>query len=64
MSLLLPLELLELKKDLPLETKEIILQIQRELFIVGAEIATSKENRNKLDKLVKHLVRRNYDYKS
>jgi cob(I)alamin adenosyltransferase len=30
-------------------TQEIILQIQRELFIVGAELATSKENRGKLE---------------
>ena len=34
---------------MPAETQEILLQIQRELFIVGAELATTKENRNKLE---------------
>ena len=47
-ELVASLGIIRAEKDLPLETKEIILQIQRELFIVGAEIATSKENRNKL----------------
>ena len=36
-------------KDLPTQIKDIILEIQRELFIVGAELATSKENRIKLE---------------
>ena len=35
--------------DLSVGTKELILKIQRELFIVGAELATTKENRNKLE---------------
>ena len=35
-------------KKLPIEVKENILRIQRELFIVGAELATTKENRKKL----------------
>ena len=47
-ELVASLGIIRAEKDLPPETKEIILQIQRELFIVGAEIATSKENRNKL----------------
>ena len=35
-------------EKLPIEVKENILRIQRELFIVGAELATTKENRKKL----------------
>jgi cob(I)alamin adenosyltransferase len=42
------LGLLRSEKKIPLSTKELILKIQRELFIVGAELATSKENRSKL----------------
>ena len=48
------LDLLEQEK-LPIEIKEILLRIQRELFIVGAELATAKENRDKL-KAKKTLV--------
>jgi len=42
------LGLIRYEKELPLETKEHILRIQRELFVVGAELATSKDNRSKL----------------
>ena len=36
-------------KDIPIEVQENVLRIQRELFIVGAELATTKENRKKLE---------------
>ena len=47
-ELVAALGLIRYEKELPLETKEHILRIQRELFVVGAELATSKENRSKL----------------
>ena len=40
--------LIRAEDKLPIEIKEILLRIQRELFIVGAELATAKENRKKL----------------
>jgi cob(I)alamin adenosyltransferase len=48
-ELVASLGIIRAEKDLPSLTQEIILQIQRELFIVGAELATSKENRGKLN---------------
>ena len=42
------LGLIRAEKELPIEIKETLLRIQRELFVVGAELATSKENRIKL----------------
>ena len=48
-ELVASLGIIRAEKDLPSLTQEIILQIQRELFIVGAELATSKENRGKLE---------------
>ena len=54
------LGLLRSEKKIPLSTKELILKIQRELFIVGAELATSKENRSKLKEgetlVVKNMI--------
>tara|TARA_Y100001970_G_scaffold91710_1_gene115671 strand:+ start:294 stop:836 length:543 start_codon:yes stop_codon:yes gene_type:complete len=47
--------LIRAEKELPIEVKETLLRIQRELFIVGAELATTKENRTKL-KAKKTLV--------
>jgi len=47
-ELVAALGLLRKEKELTDETKVLILKIQRELFIVGAELATSKSNRNKL----------------
>ena len=47
-ELVASLGIIRASKDLPEATKKVILQIQRELFIVGAELATSKENREKL----------------
>ena len=47
-ELVAALGLIRYEKKLPKETKKLILQIQRELFIAGAELATSKENRSKL----------------
>jgi len=47
-ELVASLGLIRAEKKLPLATKELVLKIQRNLFIVGAELATSKENRNKL----------------
>ena len=41
--------LIRADKQLPIEVQESVLRIQRELFIVGAELATSKENRTKLE---------------
>ena len=49
------LGLIRAEKELPIEIKETLLRIQRELFVVGAELATSKENRTKL-KAKKTLV--------
>ena len=48
-ELVASLGIIRAEDGLPSEVKEIILQIQRELFIVGAELATTKENRNKLE---------------
>lgn len=48
-ELVASLGIIRAESDLPAETQEILLQIQRELFIVGAELATTKENRNKLE---------------
>ena len=48
-ELVASLGIIRAESDLPVETQEILLQIQRELFIVGAELATTKENRNKLE---------------
>ena len=47
--------LIRAEKELPIEIKETLLRIQRELFVVGAELATTKENRTKL-KAKKTLV--------
>ena len=47
-ELVAALGLIRYEKKLPKEIKKLILQIQRELFIAGAELATSKENRSKL----------------
>ena len=48
-ELVAALGLIRYEKELPLETKEIVLRIQRELFVVGAELATSKNSRSKLN---------------
>ena len=47
-ELVAALGLIRADKNLPIEVKENVLRIQRELFIVGAELATTKENRKKL----------------
>ena len=47
-ELVASLGIIRAESELPTETKDVLLQIQRELFIVGAELATSKENRKKL----------------
>mgnify|MGYP005688585511 FL=1 len=47
-ELVAALGLIRYEKELPLETKEVVLRIQRELFVVGAELATSKKSRSKL----------------
>ena len=47
-ELVAALGLIRADKELPIEVQENILRIQRELFIVGAELATTKENRKKL----------------
>ena len=47
-ELVAALGLIRYEKDLPLKTKEIVLRIQRELFVVGAELATAKKSRSKL----------------
>ena len=47
-ELVASLGIIRAEENLPSETQETILEIQRELFIVGAELATTKENRNKL----------------
>ena len=48
-ELVAALGLIRADKELPIEVQENILRIQRELFIVGAELATDKEKRNKLE---------------
>ena len=48
-ELVAALGLIRADKELPIEVQENILRIQRELFIVGAELATTKENRKKLE---------------
>ena len=50
-ELVAALGLIRYEKKLPQKTKDYILQIQRELFVVGAELATSKEKRSKLKPL-------------
>ena len=47
-ELVAALGLIRYEQKLPKDAKEHILRIQRELFVVGAELATSKENRSKL----------------
>ena len=47
-ELVAALGLIRKEEKLDHETKNLILKIQRELFIVGAELATSKSNRKKL----------------
>ena len=47
-ELVAALGLIRYEKELPLETKEAVLKIQRELFVVGAELAVSKNSRSKL----------------
>ena len=47
-ELVAALGLVRYEQKLTLEAKEHILQIQRQLFVVGAELATSKDNRAKL----------------
>ena len=54
-ELVASLGLIRAEEKLPIEIKEVLLRIQRELFIVGAELATAKENREKL-KAKKTLV--------
>ena len=48
-ELVAALGLIRCQEGLPIEVKDTILRIQRELFIVGAELATDKEKRNKLE---------------
>ena len=48
-ELVAALGLIRCEEKLPIEVKDTILRIQRELFIVGAELATDKEKRNKLE---------------
>ena len=48
-ELVAALGLIRADKNLPIEVQENVLRIQRELFIVGAELATTKENRKKLE---------------
>ena len=48
-ELVAALGLVRHEEKLPIATKELILRIQRDLFIVGAELATDNENRNKLE---------------
>ena len=48
-ELVAALGLIRADKELPIEVQENILRIQRELFIVGAELATTKENRKNKD---------------
>ena len=49
-ELVASLGLIRAESDLPTDTKTIILRIQRDLFIVGAELATDKSERVKLSK--------------
>ena len=48
-ELVAALGLIRCEDKLPIEVKDTTLRIQRELFIVGAELATDKEMRNKLE---------------
>ena len=48
-ELVAALGLIRAEKQLPIEIQETVLRIQRELFIAGAELATTKENRKKLE---------------
>jgi cob(I)alamin adenosyltransferase len=48
-ELVAALGLVRYEEKLPIATKDLILRIQRDLFIVGAELATDSENRNKLE---------------
>ena len=48
-ELVAALGLIRCEDKLPIEVKDTTLRIQRELFIVGAELATDKEKRNKLE---------------
>jgi len=48
-ELVAALGLIRCEEKLPIEVKDTILRIQRELFIVGAELATDKDKRNKLE---------------
>ncbi len=47
-ELVAALGLIRYEKNLSPEIKDLILSIQRELFVAGAELATSKEKRSKL----------------
>ena len=47
-ELVASLGLIRAEEKLAIEVKEKLLRIQRDLFIVGAELATAKENRKKL----------------
>jgi len=47
-ELVAALGLIRCEEKLPIEVKDTTLRIQRELFIVGAELATDKEKRSKL----------------
>ena len=49
-ELVAALGLVRCEENLPPATKELILRIQRDLFIVGAELATDEANRKKLEK--------------
>ena len=48
-ELVAALGLIRCEDRLPIEVKDTTLRIQRELFIVGAELATDKDKRNKLE---------------
>ena len=48
-ELVAALGLVRCEENLPPATKELILRIQREFFIVGAELATDEANREKLE---------------
>ena len=48
-ELVAALGLIRCEDKLPIEVKDTTLRIQRELFIVGAELATDKDKRNKLE---------------
>ena len=48
-ELVAALGLVRHESKLPIATSELILRIQRDLFIVGAELATIKKNREKLE---------------